>query len=232
MFSDIDLNKKLLSHYEMWKPETDIIIVGSSPSLLWHKFGKYIDEHKNVVRINKCFSQDCHEYTGKKIDTWATTNNERWNRFNPINQSTKEVWVRVPCTCQEFIDNGTFDSFSGQCIPMRDNRKKCVYGSMTFNNFGHPGLGTGLIAINYALQRFKKITIIGHTFYLESIDGAALDFHSEKEDEEHAKNRKNFFKENEYGLASLRYVTDWIKNDKIILLNPYEYDNLRCVNNA
>jgi len=231
VFSNIDLNNKLSIYFESWRPETDIIIVGSSPSLLWYKFGKYIDEYENVIRINKCFSEGLYDHTGKKIDIWATTNNERWNRFNPIDELTKEVWTRVPCTRQEFLANGTFNNFSGKCIPMRDNRKKCTLGSTTFNNFKHPGLGTGLIAINYALQRFKKITIIGHTFYLESQDGSALDFYSDKESEEHAKNRKRFFQKDEYGLSSLRYVKNWIREERIVLLNPHEYDNLRCGNN-
>jgi hypothetical protein len=218
---------KLDKYFENWKPKTKVVIVGSSPSLCWYKFGKYIDMFDVVVRINECFSKSTYEYTGKKIDVWATTSNDRWDNFNPINESTKEVWPRLPVGESQLTKNGTLSDFTGEVVNMRTHAKKCVFGSNTFKDF-REGLGTGLITLNYAIHKYEEtITVIGHTFYLESEKEVALNFVNPEEDEEHQINREKFFHKNEFGSKSLQFIIDWMKDEKIVLLNPYEYDNLR-----
>ena len=54
-----------------------------------------------------------------------------------------------------------------------------------------------------------------------------LNFVNPEEDEEHQINREKFFHKNEFGSKSLQFIIDWMKDEKIVLLNPYEYDNLR-----
>ena len=211
---------KLDKHFENWKPETDCVVIGCSPSLKWYDFGKYIDQFSTVIRINICLIPEMFSHTGKKIDIWATTGNDRWDGYNPIDiNTTKEVWTRNDGYKKQLTENGTLNNFRGPLVVMDRGH---------FHFFGI-GLGTGLITISNATQKYKKITIIGHTFYLESTDNKCYDFHSELEDEEHKKNRLGHHYGNKYGLKSLKYVTKWISEEKIILLNPYEYNNLRGV---
>tara|TARA_Y100001963_G_scaffold148442_1_gene226339 strand:- start:1891 stop:2658 length:768 start_codon:yes stop_codon:yes gene_type:complete len=246
---------RLDKHFENWKPETEMIVVGCSPTLRHYPFGKYIDQFKNVVRINKCFHDGLYEHTGYKIDTWSTTNRYgkeiRWGTnpnsttwkgneddFNPLNDTTKEVWPRLPVTARELESRGTLKDFKGKVVNMRTENKKCVYNSSTFNDFHFKGLGTGMIALNYAIQRFKRITIIGHTFYLESKTPAVLDFDNDVliedgviksgvEMEGQTRARLNHCEGDRRGIKYLSYIKKWIKNNQMVLLNPYEYDNIR-----
>ena len=247
--------KKLDKHFENWKPETDVIIVGCSPTLRYYPFGKYIDQFDNVVRINKCFHEGLDGNTGKKMDVWCTTNRygkeQRWGTskssgkwegaegdFNPLNETTKEIWPRLPITARELEHRGTLKNFKGKVVNMRTENKRCVYNSKTFDDFNFKGLGTGLIALNYAVERFKKITIIGHTFYLESKTPAVLDFDNELiiengiiqtglEIDAQKKARLNHCEGDKRAIKCLSYIKNWIENDQVIMLNPYEYDNLR-----
>jgi hypothetical protein len=90
------------------------------------------------------------------------------------------------------------------------------------------GVGTGLITLDRAIIEFSKITIIGHTFYLEGgNDERALNFYNKEEDDEHKQNRKDYFKGDEHRFRQMDFVQNWISENKITLLNPFEYDNLR-----
>jgi hypothetical protein len=91
------------------------------------------------------------------------------------------------------------------------------------------GVGTGLLALNYAIHKYEKITIIGHTFYLESENDLVLNFYNDEETKEHSQNKKDYFNGDEFRLKSLSYLQQWILNDKLLLLNPYELDNLRGI---
>jgi len=214
---------KLDKYFTKWKPETDVVVVGCSPSLRWYDFGKYIDQFKTVIRINICLKEGMFNHTGKKLDIWATTGNNRWDGYSPLDISNpSEVWPRVSGYADELKANGTLDNFKG---PVTAMDRSGVSG------FG-VGLGTGLIAINHAIERYGKVTLIGHTFYLESEDAKCYDFHSELEDAEHKKNRLEHHNKNSYGLRALKYVQDWRAEDKAVLLNPWEYDNLRGVHDG
>lgn len=218
------LKTKLDNHFKDWSPETDVIVVGSSPSIKWYEFGPYIDKFKTVIRVNKCFHPDIVEHTGKKISIWATTNNDRWGKFSPIIKSqTKEVWGRQVKTIFELAQNNSLKKFDGHTM----------MSLRAYNDgFHFKGIGTGLLAIRTAIDKYPKITIVGHTFYLEGgEDNRALNFYSEEEDEEHAQNRMEYFNGDKHRLRQMSYVKEWMGQGKITLLNPFEYDNLRTEKN-
>jgi len=217
------MEQKLNQYFKTWSPQTECIVVGSSPSLTWYEFGNYIDKFDTVVRINKCFNEDYYPNTGKKLDIWATTDNTRWGLFNPVNSSTKEVWTRNHHVINDLNNNGTFDifderKFTGSVVNIEAGRDSL--------RFPYPGLGTGLIALNEAIRRYNQITIIGHTFYLEG-GNEALNFGSTEEGEEHKNNRLTYYNGDLHRITQIKYVLNWINEGKIILLNPYEYDNLK-----
>ncbi len=224
------MKKKLDKFFKTWKPETECIVVGSSPSLTWYDFGKHIDKFKNVVRVNLCFIDGLEKHTGKKLDIWATTNTNRpgWGDFSPIDEDVKEVWVRTPVTRNQLNDIGAFKNNKKlydkvQYISPKGRKISMVHNQIIKTASG--GIGTGMLAINKAINEFEKITIIGHTFYLENKD---INIHlgQEKEDENHKYSRKSLHDGNKWPLTNLSIIKDLIKQDKIILLNPFEYDNL------
>ena len=62
---------------------SNVIIIGNSPSILSHECGKKIDTYDVVIRINNCPTKGFEEYIGDKIDIWATTQNIYHNNFVP-----------------------------------------------------------------------------------------------------------------------------------------------------
>jgi hypothetical protein len=237
--------KNLKKYFENWNPETDAIVVGTSPSLTWYPLGQCIDRFKTVIRVNKCFQDGMEKYTGHNIDIWATTGNHRWNWWTPLEENLityenkqvstiREIWTRVtkfasffekePAKSQEKFWNGSYVSMS------RENKRTLLSGNKTLRiEFGNK-VPTGLLTLDTALHFYDRITIIGHTFFLESQDTdgkwAHYDFYSDnKETEQHRENGKHLGKE--WFEKCLEWVQQKIEEEKIVLLNPYEYDNLR-----
>ena len=243
-----EMQKKLDNYFKDWKPKTKCIVVGSSPSLSWYDFGKYIDRHEIVVRVNRCFSKGTRSNTGKKINIWATTNNDRWEEskgkyYNPIRKHTEELWLRTPRTESQMRRNGTLSldddrNQSGyrnylpcgtQSVKIQWLRGKSKKLSTGNNNIldGIRGIGTGLLTLDKAIYHFGEITTIGNTFYLESLDGKCYVMGQDSEDGEHKKNRRQHHGGDRWGLKSLEHVLKWKRDGKLSLLNPWEYDNLR-----
>jgi len=232
---DIEYTKKLDNYFKTFQPETDVIVVGTSPTIKSYEFGKYIDKFKTVIRVNKCFSDDMYQYTGNKIDIWSTTDNFRWDYFHPIKSEQLRIWPRKNNVAKQLQENKTLDALDN--VDVNTGTWELLikkYGISKFRkkykrNF--KGVGTGLITLDRAIREFSKITIIGHTFYLEGgDDDRALNFYSDTEDEEHFQNRRDYFKGDTHRLKQFSYVQEWIRNGKITLLNPFEYDNLRIGN--
>ena len=220
------MKKELDKYFKDWKPETDCVVVGSSPSLTWYNFGKYIDKFETVVRVNYCFTTDTDLSTGKKVDIWSTTNTDRpgWDCFSAINEETKEVWVRTPVTEEQLKGCGAFESFPVKNIKYISRKGN---SDITFVHDGMidiTGTPTGILTINQDLNQFKKITIIGHTFYLETKD-ISIHLGQEKEDDNHEKARRGWAGDG-WCMHNLNIIKDLIKDGRIILLNPFEYDNL------
>lgn len=234
--ADVEYTKKLDTYFETFEPQTDAIVVGTSPSLKSYEFGKYIDKFNTVIRVNKCFFDGMYQHTGEKIDIWSTTDNYRWDYFHPIKSEELRIWPRKEVVAEQLHSNGTLDGFDNvdvNCGTWELLMKE--YGRHKFNmkykgrqKDRFVGVGTGLITLDRAIREFSKITIIGHTFYLEGgEDNRALNFYSEEEDEEHAQNRMEYFEGDKHRLKQMSYVKDWMSQRKITLLNPFEYDNIR-----
>ena len=251
------MKQKLDDYFKDWTPKTKCIVVGSSPSLGWYDFGKYIDSHEIVIRVNRCFSYGTRSNTGRKINIWATTNNDRWidskgrswpkdldaTLYNPIRKHTEELWLRTPKTEAQMRANGTlsldddrnqkgYQNYlpSGQMVKIQWLRGKKKRLSTGNNNLldGIRGIGTGLLTLDKAIYHFGEITTIGNTFYLESEDGKCYGMGQDSEDEEHEKNRLKILGGNRWGMKSMAWIKRWHDEGKLDLLNPFEYDNLRC----
>ena len=44
-----------------------VVIIGNSPSILLHKYGKQIDSYDVVIRLNRCVTKGFEKYIGKKV---------------------------------------------------------------------------------------------------------------------------------------------------------------------
>jgi len=231
----LDNIKKLDNYFETFEPQTDVIVVGTSPSLNCYNFGKYIDKFKTVIRVNKCFFDGMYQHTGRKIDIWSTTGNYRWDYFHPIKSEPLTIWPRKDDVGHEMshryheFDNVNVHSDTWGFLTKHYGGKEFRHKYKKNQALGKfIGVGTGLITLDRAIINFSKITIIGHTFYLEGgEDDRALNFYNKEEDAEHKKNRKDYFKGDKHRFRQMDFVQNWISENKIMLLNPFEYDNLR-----
>ena len=96
--------KPLDKHFENWKPNTEQIVVGTSPSLKHYDFGKYIDQFENVIRsaIN-VFKKGCSTIHSKKIDISSSVHqirNRRWNYWTPIHDSLVDEKSTIKEICR------------------------------------------------------------------------------------------------------------------------------------
>lgn len=212
------MKKDLDLHFQDWTPSTEVVIVGNSPSMAKYEFGQYIDQFNTVVRVNECLHEKYFPFTGKKLDVWSTTSNDRWGDYNPITPETKEVWVRVEATKRQLENNNTLKDFKGKVTTLK--REGVA-------NFG-PGLPTGLMTIYHAILRYQKVTVIGNTFYLDSDkDNLQLEHFYRKEEKLGTYARQKIhYNSHDFGKRALKYVSKWIVDKSVILLNPFEYDNL------
>ena len=77
-----------------------VIIIGNSPSILLHNYGKQIDSYDVVIRLNRCVTKGFEKFIGNKIDIWATTHGSKRFRnmadFVPENYlDIKYLWKRT-----------------------------------------------------------------------------------------------------------------------------------------
>ena len=212
MEEDLDL------HFKDWTPPTEVVIVGNSPSMAKYEFGQYIDQFDTVVRLNECLHEEYFPFTGEKLDVWATTSNDRWGDYNPITPETKEVWVRTEETKKQLKENNTLKDFKGE-VTVLERRGVAKFGK---------GIPTGLLAIYHARLRYQKVSIIGNTFYLDSDkNNLRLEHFYAGESEIGAQCRqKHHHNSHDFGKKVLVYISKWMVDKSVVLLNPFEYDNL------
>ena len=147
-----------------------VIIIGNSPSILLHKYGKQIDSYDVVIRLNRCVTKGFEKYIGNKIDIWATTHgSERFKKMNdfvPENYSeikylwkrTQKVKLKLPEDFPEVKEHIMYKAPS--------NFKK--YFAAFFNDFEiEHEPDTGLLTILTSLKFYTDITVHGFTFYTE-----------------------------------------------------------------
>ena len=149
---------------------------------------------------------------------WATTSNDRWGDYNPITPETKEVWVRTEETKKQLKENNTLKDFKGE-VTVLERRGVAKFGK---------GIPTGLLAIYHARLRYQKVSIIGNTFYLDSDkNNLRLEHFYAGESEIGAQCRqKHHHNSHDFGKKVLVYISKWMVDKSVVLLNPFEYDNL------
>ena len=167
-----------------------VIIIGNSPSILLHKYGKQIDSYDVVIRLNRCVTKGFEKYIGNKIDIWATTHgSERFHKmekFIPENYlDIKYLWKRTPKVKLELPED--FPEVEEHIMYKAPSNFKKYFAAF-FNDFEiEHEPDTGLLTILTSLKFYSDITIHGFTFYTEHKEHLVEGYYRRKELDEGGK---------------------------------------------
>ena len=164
---DLDKITKWSDYLINKKSDKNVIVVGNSPTLLSKDLGKVIDSHDIVIRLNKCVTDGFEKHTGQKINIWATTRNDFHENWYPKNISQlKEIWLRTPNTKKDLFikDRETVKHIPYICM---FKGKNSVYKRMENEWKLQKEPCTGFFTILTAQKIYKKISIVGFSFYTD-----------------------------------------------------------------
>ncbi len=163
-------------HKEKTRSDKRVIIVGNSPSVLSHNYGKIIDDFDVVIRVNRCVTKGFEKKVGGRIDIWATTRMNTSGHFYPDNYKTIQcLWTRsntVNLKDKKWLPNDFPSSAREKRLIMFKHQ---VFWKRHMNPFLHQfnlkkEPCTGLITILTACRFFNDITVHGFTFGNQSED--------------------------------------------------------------
>ena len=149
------------------KSDKRVIVVGNSPSLLSQELGEVIDSYDIVIRLNKCVTDGFEKHTGQKINIWATTRNDFHENWHPKNISyLDQIWLRTPNTKKYLFikDSETVKHIPYICM---FKGKNSVYQSIKNEWRLKKEPCTGFFTILTAQKIYKKISIVGFSFYTD-----------------------------------------------------------------
>jgi len=137
------------------------ILVGNSSDLLSKKLGTYIDNFENVIRFNRFKINGYEEDLGIKCTHWIlnyalTTDGRNYlvNNLQKVKDKTSGLKQALVLTTAK--DKGKIESI-----------KKKVDINVIYKNFKIPferKPTTGFLAINYFLEQFSQLTLVGFDF--------------------------------------------------------------------
>ena len=145
--------------------KSEVIVVGTSPSVLGSNLGDIIDSYETVIRVNMCNNPSLHNDIGEKTNIWATSVYERaQSKFNQTREETlgftppeiinKEIWYRHEASLTFF---NKYKKEKGEKYKTTLLPRKSIATAVT-----------GILAIDYAVEIYGSIDIVGHSLYLES----------------------------------------------------------------
>ena len=156
------------------------VVVGGSPNILNYEYGGKIDLFDKVIRVNSSPTKDYEHHVGKVTNIWATSLNpgktfdpKRWDNFYfPDELRDNEVWFRTIATYEQY--SPYINRWFGNGINYRVLTTKMMKSPPKFTKKSSTPIGngtiytTGIQAILGALQLYKKVSILGFTFYTET----------------------------------------------------------------
>jgi len=221
-----------------------VIVVGNSPSVLSHEYGKIIDSYDVVIRLNRCPTQHYEKFIGTKIDVWSTAKTNRaYPGFVPYNyKDLRGVWLRTPVLWSSRLGKinkrciklpNDFPDISHHIMYKTKNYKRNFRGLMRsfFLDRGPrtPEPCTGLLTILTAIKFFDNVTLHGFTFYTEQQDNSVKGYYRQAEvdkdgnhpeDHEWVDNKKSGFASQEEGEKKIKLVKALINHGKVEGLSP------------
>lgn len=137
------------------------ILVGNSSNILNKKLGSYINSFENVVRFNRFRIKDFKEDLGIKCTHWVinyklTTDHRNYLVKNLSKVKSEIIDLKQALVLTTAEDKGQINKIKNQVnIPVIYKRFKPHFNSKPT---------TGFLAIEYFLEYFPKLTLIGFDF--------------------------------------------------------------------
>lgn len=139
----------------------ECVLIGNSSNILNKELGSYIDSFENVVRFNRFKIKDYEKDLGIKCTHWVlnyklTTDHRNYlvKNLHKIKSCTTHLKQTLVLTTAK--DKGQINKI-----------KKQIDIEVIYKKFKSP-LGskptTGLLAVEYFLEQFSKLTLIGFDF--------------------------------------------------------------------
>jgi hypothetical protein len=226
-----------------------VVIVGNSPSLLSNQFGKVIDSHDTVIRINKCVTKGYTKHIGQKINIWATTRNDFHNNWVPEKiHDLEQMWIRTPNTYRKLwlpdakkIKGGWHHSglqnTHGKNIPWATMYKNSAFESDRYfqdltKDLEHEPC-TGLLTILTATKFYKNISLVGFTFYTDDkSQNNDYEYYREKEAKKGAhpedviwkESKSSGFSSKKEGMKKQAILRRLVDEKSVKILNPEEIE--------
>ena len=144
-----------------------ILVIGNGESILNQRLQKKIDSFNTILRINNYIIKDFESFVGTKTDIWFNGANSKL--VSPIIMP-KEVIVAPPSeiiikhqkNLKDYIARRVGQNYNNLTLLRLKEIKRYE------TEVGSNRLTTGLYAIKWAMNNFKKVYIHGFDFFINS----------------------------------------------------------------
>ena len=196
--------------------DKSILVIGNGESILKKRLQKKIDSFNTIVRINNYIIKDFELFVGTKTDIWFNGANSKL--VSPIIMPKKvvvappsEIIIKHQENLKHYVARRVGQDYNNLTLLTLEEIRR--YEA----EVGFKRLTTGLYAIKWALNNFKKVYIHGFDFFINSkahyYDSKLMNFvnnkilnKGHKHNNEHERN----------------YVEKLISDKEIILLDDKE----------
>lgn len=194
MFKKEAKQKRLSHFYIKDKRNDDVIIIGNSGIVLNNEYGSEIDSFDHVVRLNRFYTfdydnnKDYKKYVGQKTNTWVRSEYIRFAR-------TEKVWDSELGKIEKILIVAPKHNIKKYSSSLRKMWQKqypekeidvlnlSTIENMHFQMNWEKGKwpSTGLMAMEYFLEKYNRIHIYGFDFFGYAINDLATHYYFNKE---------------------------------------------------
>ena len=137
------------------------ILIGNGSNMLGKKLGSYINSFENVVRINRFRIKDFEEDLGTKCTHWVinyklTTDHRNYLVKNLSKMKSETTSLKQALVLTTADDKGQLDKVKKQIDIEFIYKRSGLFFSKKPT--------TGFLAIEYFLNQFPKLTLVGFDF--------------------------------------------------------------------
>lgn len=173
-----EAKKKALMHPSHKKWTGDVIVVANSSLIMNNEYGEEIDKFNRVVRLNRFFTQhyekgiDYRKHIGSKTSVWIRNELTSFKRTNKVWNEEIDAIDRIVIVAPRGVIRNRRDELKrywSKVYP--ENRVDVIQESTIDNMYFHQNWppkkwpSTGLMALEYMLERFDKVHIYGFDFF-------------------------------------------------------------------
>ena len=147
--------------------DKSILVIGNGESILKKRLQKKIDSFNTIVRINNYIIKDFELFVGTKTDIWFNGANSKL--ISPIIMPKKvvvappsEIIIKHQENLKHYVARRVGQDYNNLTLLTLEEIRR--YEA----EVGFKRLTTGLYAIKWALNNFKKVYIHGFDFFINS----------------------------------------------------------------